>query len=346
LVRTHEASDESGEENQFLKLDERYYRQLLEEELGVDLDELLRWHEQEVENTREEVFALVSHLNLSPSPKTMAEVAEVLNTHAGPCSSVEEMFERGRIYLDRARTGVQGYVSLPEENCLLLPVPEQIKSYYPWGGYGNGCPRSRPLTGEMYLNDANFQAVTDGWLKMMAIHEAYPGHHIQFVRALSDPLPETVKMGARSIPLIEGVAHRSERVFEFVFPEDPFYPLFVSYRRHHTSVRIKAELSLRYFGRPIEDVVKIYMDELGFDRDTARGQVRAQELMVGYFNCYYYGMKLLSDLEQQYGYDERTYTELLFSVGRISLASFTAFLALNQEERQRFQTGFPSLMSW
>jgi len=274
----------------------------------------------------------------------MQEVAALLNTHAGAYDTVEEMFYHGRAYLTRAKAGTKGYVKLPQESCIVGEVPELVRAHFPWGGYGGGCPRRRPLIGEMFLNETNYQAVTDGWLKMMAIHEGYPGHHVQFVRATLDPLPETIRLGARSVPLIEGTAHRSERVFEFVFEEDPFYPLFVAYRRHHTAVRIKAELYLRYFGRPIGDAVQLYMDELAFDRVTARGQVKAQELMVGYFNCYYYGMKRLQDLEQQYGYDEKTFTELLFAAGRISLDSFEAFLTMSKADKQRFLTGFPSLL--
>ena len=326
------------------KLEEDYYRRLLREELGVELDDLVEWHDQEVESNRQEVLALASRLNIPERAESMADVSAILDKYAGSCQTPEEMFTRGKDYLARAKEGVRGYVTLPDEECLVLPVPEQIKGHFPWGGYGGGCRRRRPLVGEMYLNEENYRAVTDGWLKMMAIHEAYPGHHVQFVRTTSDPLPETFKLGARSIPLIEGAAHRSERVFEFVFDEDPFYPLFVAYRRHHTAVRIKAELYLRYFGRPLEDAVKLYMDELGFDRATARGQVRAQELMVGYFNCYYYGLKRLLDMEKQYGIDERTYTELLFSVGYISLQSFESFLALSDRDKQRFQTQFPSLL--
>lgn len=330
--------------NASLQLDEGYYRHLLLEQLGVELDELVQWHQAEVEKNREEVFAIAASLDIPEKAATMEGVAAVLAKYAGCCATPDEMFARGREYLERARRGAEGYVSLPEEQCLVLPVPEQIKGHFPWGGYGGGCHRRRPLAGEMYLNEGNYRAVTDGWLKMMAIHEAYPGHHVQFVRSAADPLPETVKLGARSIPLIEGAAHRSERVFEFVFAEDPFYPLFVAYRRHHTAVRIMAELYLRYFGRPLNEAVDLYVRELGFDRATARGQVRAQELMVGYFNCYYYGLKRLLDLEKKHGIGEKAYTEMLFSVGRISLQSFEAFLALDDSDKKRFQTQFPSLL--
>ncbi len=324
------------------------YRRILKEELGVDLDHLLDWFEEEVARNRSETLEYASRLNLGarPSASTMEDVVSVLNEYAGPCTSAHEMFERFSAYLNRARQAAKSYAHLPEESVQVEPVAEQYRVHYPWGGYGGGCPRRQPLVGEVFLNDTNISAVTDGWLKMMAIHECYPGHHVQFVRGVVDPLPETVKMGARSVPLTEGTAHRSERLFEFIFPEDRFYPLFVSYRRLHTAVRIKADLYLQYFGRPISEIVDLYVSELGFDRKAAQGQVKAQELMVGYFTAYYYGLKRVLDLESQYSCDAKAFTSLLFSVGRVSLNTLEEFLKLSGPDKERFLTGLPSLLKY
>ncbi|MGI6643373.1 MAG: DUF885 family protein [Bacillota bacterium] len=321
------------------------YRVLLQDELGVSLDSILQWHQEEVDKTREECFEIASKLNLgaTPHPKNMAGVADILNKFEGPCDTPDEMFLRQRGYLDRAQAECRKYIRMPEEHVNVIPTPEHYKDNHPWGGYYGGCPRRRPISGATHLNVDNYKAVTDGWIRMCAIHECYPGHHMQWVRSVLDPLPETVKMGAKGMPLFEGTAHRSERLFEYVFPDDPFYPLFVAYRRHHTATRIKADLWLMYFGRPIDDVVQLYMDEMGFDRWTARGQVKAQELMVGYFNCYYYGMKRLEELEAKYGYDKRTFTEYLFSMPRVSLETFERFLELHPEDKRRVLNDFPSV---
>ena len=138
----------------------------------------------------------------------------------------------------------------------------------------------------MFLNETNYTAVSDGWIKVNTIHEAYFGHHIQFLRVNSDPLPETMRRGLKADPLIEGTAHRSEHVCRSIFCGRPLISLF-AYRRHHTSVRIQADLMLRWENRTIGEVVELYQRELGFDAKTARGQVLAQEEMFGYFTCCY-----------------------------------------------------------
>ena len=334
----------TDDEEKRVPFTEEYYRRVLHDTLGVELDELLSWHAQEIEKARDEVFEIAARLPIARTPRTMAEVSAVLNEYAGPCDTPEEMFQRMRGYLDRAQTAARDYVWFPEEVCRLEPTPYPLLNSFPWGGYCDGDGVKRPITGMTFLNVPNYKALTDGWLKMQALHEAYPGHHIQYVRNVTDTLPEIFKLGAKHIPLIEGVAHRTERVFEFVFPEDPFYPLFVAYRRLHTAVRIRSDLWLRYEGRPIRDCVKLYMDELGFDHGTARGQVKAQESMEGYFTCYYYGMKKIADYEAQYGRDAKSFTELLFSCGNVSMENLEAFLRLDEAQKQRYRGDFRSLL--
>jgi len=222
-------------------------------------------------------------------------------------------------------------------------VPIQLKVAYPWGGYEGGYRFKTPIVGRMFLNNYNFKAITDGWMKINTLHEAYPGHHVQHVRSITDPIPETMKIGAKNVPLHEGTCLRTERAFEFVFAEDPFYPLFVAYRRHHTSVRIKVDLWLRYFGKTIGDAVDLYQQELGFDRQTARFQVQAHENDEGYFTSYYYGMKKLCEWEKLYGYDKMSYTKLLFSVGGVSLENFKLYLDMTEDEKFMLTHAFGSL---
>jgi len=332
-------------ESAVLPQDIEKYRQALRVNMGVDLDELLEWHEAEIEKTRNECLAIAAKLNVPEAPaKNMREVNDILFKYAGPADSPEEMYDRARTYLKRARAAAHEYVWLPEdEQCEVRKVPVEIKGSYPWGGYGGGCTFRRPMLGGFFLNNFNYKAITDGWIKINCLHEAYPGHHVQWIRRMTDPIPETFKIGAKNVPLGEGTCIRTERAFEFVFAEDPYYPLFVAYRRHHGSVRIKVDLYLRYFGKTIGDAVALYEDELGFDHNTARMQVQSHENDYGYFTSYYYGLKKLEDWERLYGYDKKTFTGLLFDVGQISIENFERFLKLSEEDKYSLTHDFASL---
>ena len=342
-------AEELPDDQRTVKLEAEEYRRILHDELGVELDELLSWYESEIEKTRAEVLesaakAIRESGVEEPLPQTVGEANDLLWKYAGPCDSPEEMYARARNYLKRTRALAHEFVNLPEdENCLCLKVPSELRVSYPWGGYENGDVHQQPIIGQMFLNQYNYKEITDGWIKMNCLHETYPGHHVQFVRGITDPLPETLKRGAKYIPLIEGVAHRTERAFEWIYAEDPWFPLFVSYRRHHTSVRIKADLMLFYFGNTVEEATRLYMDELGFARGVARGQVQSQMNTPGYFTCYYYGMKKLCDWEKEFGYNKKDYTELLFSIGNMSMENVRRYLELTEEDKLRFRTEFKSL---
>ena len=321
------------------------YRTALKVNIGVNLDELLQWYESEVEKTRSECFDIARNLDIPENnPQSMAEINEILLKYAGPADSADEMYERANGYIKRTRAIAHEYVWMPEdEQCIISKVPVQLKVAYPWGGYEGGYRFKTPILGRMFLNNYNYKAITDGWMKINTLHEAYPGHHVQHVRSITDPIPETMKIGAKNVPLHEGTCLRTERVFEFVFEEDPFYPLFVAYRRHHTSVRIKVDLWLRYFGKTIGDAVNLYQQELGFDRQTARFQVQAHENDEGYFTSYYYGMKKLCQWEKDYGFDSKTYTAKLFEVGGVSLENFKLYLDMTEEEKYSLTHDFGSL---
>ena len=339
-----------------VKLEEGEYARILHDELGVELSELLSWYEQEIEVTRAEVLASAADAIRQSGvgeklPETVGEANDLLWKYAGPCDTPEEMFARARTYLKRTRALAHEFVNLPDdEQAVCIKVPSQLRVSYPWGGYEDAdmnksaVYRQKPIIGQMFLNQYNYKEITDGWIKMNSMHETYPGHHVQYVRSITDTLPHTLRKGAKHIPLIEGTAHRTERAFEWIFGEDPWFPLFVSYRRHHTSVRIKADLMLFYFGNTVEEVTQLYMDELGFAHHIARGQVQSQMNTPGYFTCYYYGMKKLCDWEKEFGYSKKDYTELLFSIGNMSMENVRRYLELSEEDKKRFRTEFNSLL--
>lgn len=343
----YELEKEEEDLSRSVKMEEKVYRDLLRKQLGVSLDELLSWYEDEIEKTRQEVFDIADKLDIpEETPKTMQEINELLFRYEGSCDSPEEMLDRAEEYLKRTRKLAHEYVRLPEDEiCRCVAVPFCCKDSYPWGGYEGGDFSVRPLIGQMFLNVYNYRNVTDGWIKLNALHEAYPGHHVQYVRAAVDETPETVKIGAKLVPLLEGTCLRTERAFEDLFSEDPFFPLFVAYRRHHASVRICADLMLFYYGLSLEEVIQLYEKELGFDRVTARGQVQAHQNSPGYFTCYYYGMKKICEWEKEYGFSKKEFTELLFSAGYISIERFEELVKMEEDERQRYYHEFSSLMN-
>ena len=75
------------------------YRVVLDKELGVSLDELLSWYEEEVTKTRNEFIETAARLNLpGETVRTPIDAANIMNKYAVPADSPEEMFDRLRKY--------------------------------------------------------------------------------------------------------------------------------------------------------------------------------------------------------------------------------------------------------
>lgn len=309
------------------------YARQLEAAFGISVAELLSWREQEVEAARARVAELAGCLRAGDDAR------QLLQAELPPYPTPEAMFAAARDYLAMARQAARPYLNLPaDEQCRITEVPETARDSFPWGGYAGGCPHRRPLLGEMFLNQANFTAVTRGWLQMMAIHEAYPGHHAQWVHRVAGPGPDTAKLPAHATPLLEGAAHRSEELLQHIYPDRAF-PLFVAYRRLHTALRVTADLELHYHRRPAAEVCRLYEEVLGFDPPSARAQVTYQERNPGYMTCYYYGHKVLCDLERGFGWGPEEFTRLVFSAGPVSLRTLRALLEAEAETRAAWLAG-------
>ena len=94
------------------------------------------------------MLEIANRINVAGVPKASnaQDVVDILNKFQGPCSDPNEMFVRMREYLDRAQEATRDYVKLPDESVVVVPTPETLVKHYPWGGYGGGCPRRRPVS--------------------------------------------------------------------------------------------------------------------------------------------------------------------------------------------------------
>lgn len=95
------AETEEEDLKQTVKMDEELYRTILQKQMGVSLDELLSWYQEEIEKTRADVFDIAGRLDIpEPAPTTMEEINEILFKYEGPCDTPEEMLARANEYLN------------------------------------------------------------------------------------------------------------------------------------------------------------------------------------------------------------------------------------------------------
>ena len=175
-------------------------------ESGVEADTTLQLAEREFDAVRAHMLelALPLHRTYFPSHKDHADVlgadrqtlviGEVLNKIAERHPTRESFMDDAKKDVDEARAFVQEkkLLTLPaHSNLQVIPTPEFMRGIYSVGGF-NPAPALEPQLGAFYwvtpISDKMPQADVDSKLreynfyklKLLTIHEAMPGHYVQF----------------------------------------------------------------------------------------------------------------------------------------------------------------------
>ena len=185
-------------------------------ESGVEADNVLANAEADLDRVRAHMLdlALPLHRTMFPGHKDHAElsgeerqnriIGEVLDKIAARHSTRESYLEDARQDLAEARAFVAAkhLLTLPARpNLQVIPTPEFMRGVYAVGGF-SAAPALEPQLGAFYwvtpippdwpkeraeskLREYNFYK-----LKLLTIHEAMPGHYVQFEFA-DDVQPES-----------------------------------------------------------------------------------------------------------------------------------------------------------
>ncbi len=306
------------------------YKDLLAQVFGASAEELAARTREDVASLQREMDRLAREIN----PTKTAD--QILKEDITPYESPEKMLEAMREMSTKTRELCASLLDLPAgEECRVELVPPHLNDLFPWGGYSGPDTLSGHLVGTCYINGSNYQNISRGWLMNMALHEAYPGHHTQYVCTSAGKIPQSAKMTqlySRGSHAVEGMAHRSEKKFQDIYG-DPTFPLFVVYRQLHTAVRILCELEINYYGNGIPAALELYRQYMGFPPEVAKGQARLQTMWRGYMTSYFTGHRKFDVIQKETGLENAEFTRLLFTHGFLSVETLGRIARLTREER-------------
>ena len=183
-------------------------------ETGVDPETLLQNAENDLLKVRAQMLelALPLHRRMAPAHGDHAElsgpqredkvIGEVLAKIAQRHSTAQSYMDDARRDLDEARAFVQQkrLLTLPGHgNLQVIPTPEFMRGAYAVGGF-NPAPPLQPDLGAFYWVtpipaswpagrvESKLREYNEYKLKLLTIHEAMPGHYVQFEFANRIPL--------------------------------------------------------------------------------------------------------------------------------------------------------------
>jgi uncharacterized protein (DUF885 family) len=212
-----------------------------------------------------------------------------------------------RTEIARAREFVleRRLATLPEgEELEVMETPAYLRHVIPFAAYEPAAFFDARQLG-IYIVTPPAQAAEMGEhnrasIMNTSVHEAYPGHHLQFVCANSTGSIPRLLGSFQAHEFIEGWAHYCEELmYEEGFSARPEVRFIQLSDLAWRACRIVIDVELSSGRMGFEQAVRMLVDEAGMRRPQAEAEVRRYTFTPGYQLSYLYGKHLLLQLRER-----------------------------------------------
>jgi hypothetical protein len=224
----------------------------------------------------------------------------------------------------------------PCEELAFFPTPPQLRETYAWGGYSGITVRDSVAVGRFFVTDVvptmtpqqveeKLRTQNHGWISVIALHEGYPGHHLQHVYTRRNP--SRLRQHGGNTYFGEGWALYAEHWMARagLFADDPDGRLGQLQMRLWRTARVVID-PLHTGRMSYEEAVRFFMDEVGLERSAAEAEVnrfttwptQAPSYIIGWLEL----ERLKAELQQALGprFSERDFIERVLAAGPLPLA--------------------------
>jgi uncharacterized protein (DUF885 family) len=244
--------------------------------------------------------------------------------------------------LDSYRQAMQGahrfllkndIVSLPEvEHLAVIHTPVFLRHEIPIAAYHEPVPNDSKQQAWYYVtpvSDTELLSQHDhASIIQTSVHEAWPGHHLQFVTANMNPVACSLpRLLNSSATMYEGWALYCEQMmYEQGFSQAPEQEFVMLKDRLWRAMRIMIDVEIHCRGLSIEDAAKRMVNELGMHHEQAMADLIWYTRLPGVPMGYATGWALINSLrrqqQQQRGekFSLREFHDDLLSSGSMALA--------------------------
>ena len=167
----------------------------------------------------------------------------------------------------------------PNEELTVTATPRFLKHRIPFAAYEPPSPGPGAQHGYYYVTLPSDSDTPAGHnlLSLMhtCVHEAYPGHHLQFVTANADPVACSLpRLLNRSATMYEGWALYCEQMmFEQGFLDKQESEFLLLHDRLWRALRILIDVGIHTRGQSLPEAVQTMVDALGFSSSQALGEL-------------------------------------------------------------------------
>ena len=338
----------------------RKFRYALES--GIEADNTLQQAERDVTAVRARMLQLAlplhreafpahkDHADLKDTERENTVIGEVLGRIADRHSTREDFLNDARKALDEARAFIQekNLLTLPANaNLQVIPTPEFMRGSYPVGGF-NPAPALQPSLGAFYwvtpipatwpkerveskLREYNFFK-----LKLLTIHEAMPGHYVQF--ELANQVQPNARRLLRSVfgngPYIEGWGQYATQVMldEGFLNKSPELALTFAKEELRVLANCILDIRLQMLNMTDEEAMDLMQKQTFQEQEEATAKLQRAKLTSAQLPMYYVGWRAWLRVRDEYkqargsAYSLRDFNDRVLREGAVPLPTLTPLL--------------------
>lgn len=287
------------------------FNEILREDhmVDYDADQLIETGWRLIEDTLRQMDGLSADIDSAKSTQEILEEAK--DDHP----SAADLLGTYRYWMDAARQFVIDHeiASIPEgESIRIEPTPSFMRPLIPYAAYNmpgflekiqEGIFIVTPVDEDASPEDAKkkLRGHPNADIPVTALHEAYPGHHLQLVVANRLPsLPR--KFGAfLSSLFIEGWAFYCEELMEQLgFIDQPIQKLARLQAQLWRACRIVIDASLHTGKMSIEEAIDFLVERAGLERGDATAEVNRYTSSPTQPQCYLMGKLQILEIVKEY----------------------------------------------
>jgi uncharacterized protein (DUF885 family) len=198
-----------------------------------------------------------------------------------------------------------GLVDLPPKQMLKVQeTPEFMRPLIPFAAYQPPLPNDPEQQGWYYVStprdDHQLTAHNHYSIDLTCAHEAYPGHHLQFVIANYAHAANPVRLLNVSASLYEGWALYCEQlVLEQGYLDQDEHRFIMLHDRLWRALRIIIDVDIHTAAMTLDAAAQRMVDELGFDKMQAQGELGWYSAAPTVPLCYATGRELILAARRQ-----------------------------------------------
>lgn len=306
---------------------EKFDRLIVMRRLGMTTDEIYHLGEEILEHAKGEMERLARELDGGADAATMRE--RLKDKHP---NNFEEVLKGCREQMQAAREFVirSGYATLPAREVLAVePTPQFMAHIIPFAAYIPPGKFDTLQKGQFLVTPVGDQPerLRDfHWAALVnkAVHEGYPGHHLQL--ACANTNPSLARLLGGGVEFIEGWAHYCE---EAVAAHGFADSKEVEFERYADMVwracRILIDIRLCSGEMTYSEAVRMLMEVGGYHEAAAQAEIRRYTFTPGYQLSYLLGKHLIIKLKDKMqtlhgaGFSERRFHDAMLYAGNLPM---------------------------